>query len=65
MGGVSIKVCLVNTGMQTFLPHGNGLLFAKNDSLPWTGHGKTACGDMQVNRDFATALAYLRLRPCH
>lgn len=34
MGGVSIRVCLVNTGIQTFLPHGNGLLFAKNDSLP-------------------------------
>ncbi len=43
MGGVSIRVCLVNTGIQTFLPHGNGSLFAKNDSLPWTEHGKTAC----------------------
>lgn len=43
MGGVSIRVCLVNTGIQTFLPHGNGLLFAKNDSLPWTEHGKAVC----------------------
>ena len=34
MGGVSTRVCLVNTGIQTFLPHGNGLLFTKNDSLP-------------------------------
>lgn len=33
---------LVNTGIQTFLSHGNKLLFAKNDSLPWTKHDKTA-----------------------
>lgn len=32
-----------HTGIQTLLPHGNGLLFAKNDSLPWTEHDKTAC----------------------
>lgn len=45
-------------GIQTFLPHGNGLLFVKNDSLPWTGHGKTACGDMQV---IETSLRHLHI----
>ena len=33
MEGVSVRWYLENTGIQTFLPHGNGLLFAKNDSL--------------------------------
>ena len=55
--------CLVNTDIQTFLPHGNKLLFAKNDNLTWAEHDKTVSEDMQVDRDFATALAYLRLRP--
>lgn len=34
MEGVSVRWYLENTGIQTFLPHGNGLLFAKNNSLP-------------------------------
>lgn len=62
MGGVSIRVCLINTGIQTFLAHGNKLLFTKNDCLPWTEHDKSISEDMQVNRGFATTLAYLRLR---
>lgn len=43
MGRSGLWNCLVSTGIQTFLPHGNGLLFAKNNSLPWTEHDKTAC----------------------
>lgn len=34
MDEVSVRWYLGNAGIQTFLPHGNGLLFAKNDSLP-------------------------------